>query len=117
MAKTLTGRVASNKGDKTIIVNIVTHKTHPIYKKKYMVTKRLQAHDEANEAQVGDMVVISETRPISKHKHFKLDRITEKAAIEHVEAEVPVLEKTVEAPVKKVAAKKPKAETTNEGEA
>lgn len=87
MAKTLTGMVASNKGDKTIVVSIVSHKTHPIYKKKYLVTKRVMAHDEANEAQVGDKVVIVETRPISARKHFALEKIVETAAIQHVEAE------------------------------
>jgi small subunit ribosomal protein S17 len=86
MAKTMTGTVASNKGNKTIVVSIVTHKTHPIYKKKYMVTKRIMAHDEANEAQVGDKVVIVETRPISARKHFALEKIVETATIEHVES-------------------------------
>ena len=85
MAKTLTGLVASNKGNKTIVVSIVTHKTHPIYKKKYLVTKRIMAHDEANEAMVGDKVTIVETRPISRSKHFALTKIVETAAIEHVE--------------------------------
>lgn len=87
MAKTLTGVVASNKGDKTIVVNVVTHKTHPIYKKKYLVTKRFMAHDAANEAEVGDKVIITETRPISARKRFALTKITEKAAIEHKEPE------------------------------
>lgn len=87
MAKTITGIVASDKGNKTIVVKIVTHKTHPIYKKKYMVTKRIMAHDEANEAKPGDKVIIAETRPISANKHFALQKIVERAAIEHVETE------------------------------
>lgn len=109
MAKTMTGMVASNKGNKTIVVSIVTHKTHPIYKKKYLVTKRIMAHDEANEAMVGDKVIIVETRPISRSKHFALQKIVETAAIEHVEAEAqPVVEAEVKE-VKKSLAKKPKA--------
>ena len=115
MAKTLTGMVASNKGNKTIVVTIVSHKTHPIYKKKYMVTKRIMAHDEANEAQVGDKVVIVETRPISANKHFTLQKIVETAAIEHVEKEAqPVIEAEARE-VKKPVAKKVKA-TKDEGD-
>lgn len=87
MAKTLTGVVASNKGDKTIVVTVVTHKTHPIYKKKYMVSKRFMAHDAANEAKEGDKVIIAETRPISARKRFTLTKIVETAAVKHVEPE------------------------------
>lgn len=89
MAKSFTGRVVSDRGDKTIVVTVQTRKTHPIYKKQYTVGKKFMAHDEKNEAKTGDTVVISETRPISKHKRFKLDSIVEKAGVEHVEAEVP----------------------------
>lgn len=109
MSKTLTGTVASNKGNKTIVVSIVSHRTHPIYKKKYLVTKRVMAHDETNDAEVGDKVIIAETRPISANKHFRLDKIVERAAIEHVEEEVQIAEVKEEAPAKKPAAKKPKA--------
>lgn len=118
MAKTMTGMVASNKGNKTIVVSIVTHKTHPIYKKKYLVTKRIMAHDEANEARPGDKVTIVETRPISRNKHFALQKIVETAAIEHVEAEAqPVIEAVAVPAVKKAktAPKKPKA-TVTEGD-
>lgn len=81
MAKSLIGIVASNKTDKTIVVAVHLHKIHPIYKKAYSVTKRFMAHDEKNEAQVGDTVSIVETRPISARKHYKLVKIVEKAAI------------------------------------
>lgn len=87
MAKSLTGTVSTNKGDKTIVVTVTTRKTHPLYKKQYTFSKKFMAHDEANEAQVGDRVVISETRPLSARKRFKLDKIVEKAAIRHEEAE------------------------------
>lgn len=85
MAKTLVGVVSSDKADKTIIVNVVTKKTHPIYKKQYTSTKKFMAHDEKNEAGEGDRVVISETKPLSARKRFTLDRIVERAPIRHVE--------------------------------
>jgi small subunit ribosomal protein S17 len=91
MAKILTGVVSSNKADKTIFLSVQTTKNHPLYRKKYYVTKKFMAHDEKNEAQVGDKVAIIETRPLSAHKHHKLERIVEKAGIEHVESETPVV--------------------------
>jgi small subunit ribosomal protein S17 len=87
MAKTLTGVVASNKGNKTIVVVVATRKTHPIYKKQYTFSKKFMAHDEANEAGVGDKVIIAETRPLSARKRFVLQQVVEKAAIRHEEAE------------------------------
>ena len=85
MAKTLVGIVASDKADKTIVVSVATRKTNPIYKKQYTSTKRFAAHDEKNEAKQGDKVAIVETRPISRHKHFMLERIIERAPVRHVE--------------------------------
>jgi small subunit ribosomal protein S17 len=78
MARYLNGTVTSDKADKTIVIMARTRKTHPIYKKQYTVTTKFMAHDENNEAKVGDMVVIVETRPISSRKRFKLDRIIER---------------------------------------
>lgn len=88
MAKTLTGVVSSDKGDKTIVVTVTTHKTHPIYKKKYITSKKFMAHDEKNDAHVGDTVVIAETKPLSARKRFTLESITARAAIRHQEGEV-----------------------------
>ncbi len=85
MAKTLTGVVTSDKADKTIVVTVTTHKTHPIYKKKYITSKKFMAHDEKNEAVLGDKVVIAETRPLSARKRFILQNIIEHAAIQHKE--------------------------------
>ena len=79
MAKTLTGYVTSDVADKTITVTVTSRETHPIYKKQYTVSRKYAAHDEKNEASKGDLVVITETRPISKRKAFKLDRILEKS--------------------------------------
>lgn len=118
MTKILTGTVASNKGNKTIVVSIQSHKTHPIYKKKYLVTKRVMAHDETNNAEVGDKVIIAETRPISARKHFNLEKIVERAAIEHVEEESQPIIAVVESTEKqtKPAAKKPKVAKTGGNE-
>ncbi|MGZ6005208.1 MAG: 30S ribosomal protein S17, partial [Candidatus Saccharimonadales bacterium] len=62
-------------------VSVQTRKTHPLYKKQYTSTKRYAAHDEKNEAKVGDKVEIAETKPISATKHFTLTKIVEKAQI------------------------------------
>lgn len=78
MAKAIIGVVTSNKTDKTIVVTTHTHKTHPLYRKQYTVTKKFMAHDENNECQAGDKVAIIETRPISARKRYTLDRIIEK---------------------------------------
>lgn len=81
MGRTLTGTVVSNKGDKTIVISIQTRNTSRIYKKQYSVTTKYMAHDEKNEANVGDVVTIVETRPISARKRFTLSKIVERAAI------------------------------------
>lgn len=79
MARKLVGIVKSDAQDKTIVVIVRTQKTHPVYRKQYTVSRNFQAHDENNEARVGDTVEIVETRPISKTKRFKLLRIIEAA--------------------------------------
>lgn len=95
--KMITGIVSSKKTDKTIVVTEHVRLTHPLYRKQYTVTKKFMAHDENNEAQEGDKVTIVETRPVSARKHFKLDRVVEKAGIKHVESETPVIETDEEA--------------------
>jgi small subunit ribosomal protein S17 len=79
MAKTLTGIVTSDKRDKTITVTVTSRETHPIYKKQYTVNRKYQAHDEKNEANLGDKVQISEIRPVSKTKTFTLANIETRA--------------------------------------
>ena len=79
MAKTLTGVVTSDVRDKTITVTVTSRETHPLYGKQYTVSRKYTAHDENNEAHIGDRVRIVETRPLSKTKSFKLDVIEEKA--------------------------------------
>ena len=77
--KVLTGIVVSTKNEKTITVEVSTSKKHPLYNKDYTVSKKYRAHDENNEAQVGDTVQIMETRPLSATKRFRLVKITKKA--------------------------------------
>ena len=77
--KTKIGRVVSDKMDKTIVVAIEELKSHKLYKKSVKRTVKFQAHDEKNEAGVGDRVSIMETRPLSKHKRWRLVEIVEKA--------------------------------------
>ena len=69
------GTVVSNKMNKTIVVAVESLKKHRIYKRTYKQTKRFQAHDEENTCQVGDIVRIEETRPLSKMKHWRLVEI------------------------------------------
>jgi small subunit ribosomal protein S17 len=73
------GAVVSAAGDKTIVVRVDTAKAHPMYKKVIRRSTRLHAHDEANEAKVGDIVRIVETRPLSKLKRWRLQEIVEAA--------------------------------------
>lgn len=87
MAKTITGVVSSDKADKTIVVTVATSKTHPIYRKKFSVSKKFMAHDETNKAKIGDKVLISETRPLSARKRFELVKVIERAGIAYQESE------------------------------
>jgi len=75
----LQGIVASDKMDKTIVVEVIQRKLHPLYKKCVTKSKRIKAHDESNEAHVGDTVRIEECRPLSAEKHWRLVQIVERA--------------------------------------
>jgi len=75
------GKVVSDKMDKTIVVAVETYKKHSLYHKRIKYTKKFKAHDESNEAQIGDTVKIMETRKLSKDKNWRLVEITEKAVI------------------------------------
>ncbi|HMT18732.1 MAG TPA: 30S ribosomal protein S17 [Candidatus Saccharibacteria bacterium] len=81
MARSIIGTVVSDKADKTIVLMTTERHTHPIYKKQFSRTKKYIAHDEKNEAKVGDKVEVVETRPISARKRLNLVRVIEKAAI------------------------------------
>jgi small subunit ribosomal protein S17 len=75
------GKVVSNKMEKTIVVAIETYKNHSLYHKRIKVTKKFKAHDENNDAKIGDVVKIMETRPISKDKRWRLVEIVEAAIV------------------------------------
>ena len=77
--RTRIGVVVSDKMDKTITVAVELDKRHPLYGKVYKTTKKFKAHDENNEAKIGDTVESMETRPLSKDKYFRLVRIVERA--------------------------------------
>ena len=79
LRKTRVGKVVSDKMDKTISVELEKRSTHPLYGKVVRSTKTVKAHDEHNEAHVGDLVSIMETRPLSKTKRWRLDSIIERA--------------------------------------
>lgn len=79
--KVYTGKVVSDKCDKTITVMIETYRKHPLYGKRVKYSKKFTAHDENNEAKMGDIVEIMETRPLSATKRFRLVKIVEKAVI------------------------------------
>ena len=79
LRKTRTGKVVSNKMDKTIVVAIVDHVKHPLYGKIVKRTYKLKAHDENNECNMGDTVKVMETRPLSKDKSWRLVEIIEKS--------------------------------------
>ena len=74
MSRVLHGQVVSDAMDKTVVVAVKTTKEHPVYRKKYKVTTKFKAHDENNEYKVGDLVEITETRPMSREKHFAVAR-------------------------------------------
>src|SRR5438067_2201953 len=86
------GRVVSNKMDKTIVVIVETLKKHRIYKRTFKQTKRFHAHDEENTCQIGDIVRIEESRPLSKLKRWRLVEIVKRGSgimpVEEVLAEV-----------------------------
>ena len=79
LRKTRVGKVVSDKMDKTIVVAVVDSVKHPLYKKIVKTTYKLKAHDENNDAGIGDTVMVMETRPISKDKRWRLVQIIEKA--------------------------------------
>ena len=113
MAHTLVGVVTSDKRDKTITVSIVSRETHPLYRKQYTKTRKYTAHDEKNEAKVGDRVEIAATRPLSKTKAYTLVKILERS---HGTVELKEDVNTVEMPEKVGADKKAADKKAEEGD-
>jgi len=79
--KVYTGRVVSDKMDKTVTVLVETYKKHKLYGKRVKYSKKFKAHDELNNAKIGDIVRIMETRPLSATKRFRVVEVVEKAVI------------------------------------
>src|SRR5689334_20354274 len=77
--KTKTGRVVSDKMDKTIVVSVERLARHPLYKRVIRLTTKFKAHDEDNDARTGDTVVIEESRPLSATKRWRLVRVVQRA--------------------------------------
>lgn len=104
MARIIIGKVTSDKADKTIIITVTERKTHPVYKKQYSVNTKFMAHDEKNEAKVGDVVSIKETRPLSSRKRFALEKILERGGARFEEtdatADIAAEPEAVEKPAK-----------------
>ncbi len=92
--QTKVGRVVSDKMQKTIVVAVESLKRHPVYKKNYRWTKRFKAHDEENMAHIGDVVMIEETRPLSKEKRWQLIEIISRGDGAPAVAEVAVADVT-----------------------
>lgn len=79
LRKIRTGKVVSDKMDKTVVVAVESNVKHPLYKKIVKRTYKLKAHDENNECKIGDRIKVMETRPLSKDKRWRLVSIVEKA--------------------------------------
>jgi small subunit ribosomal protein S17 len=76
--KTLTGTVVSNKMEKSVVVSVERLVKHPVYHKYMRRKAKFMAHDEGNECRIGDRVLLTETRPLSKQKRFKVSKVLEK---------------------------------------
>jgi small subunit ribosomal protein S17 len=85
--KTRFGRIVSDKMDKTVVVAVETTRHHPLYKKTLKKIAKYKVHDENNECRVGDMVRIAETRPLSRHKRWRVAEIITKGKVVEVKPE------------------------------
>ena len=79
--KTMTGKVVSNKMNKTVVIKVERRFAHPVFKKVVKTTKKYKVHDEKNECLEGDIIRIQETRPLSKEKRWRLLDIVTKAKL------------------------------------
>jgi small subunit ribosomal protein S17 len=79
--KEVIGNVVSNRMKKTIVVQVVRKRSHPLYTRVISKAKKFYAHDEKNEAHIGDVVRLEETRPLSKQKRWRLKEIVRKTAL------------------------------------
>ena len=115
--RAIQGVVVSDKNDKTIVVLVETHKRHSKYGKRVKYGKKYYAHDENNDAKVGDTVTIMETRKLSATKRFRLVSIDKKAELSVKEAEAELKEEAIEAEAAAEAAKPDEAPVQEEAPA
>ena len=115
--RAIQGVVVSDKNDKTIVVLVETHKRHSKYGKRVKYGKKYYAHDENNDAKVGDTVTIMETRKLSATKRFRLVSIDKKAELSVKEAEAELKEEAIEAEAAAEAAKPDEAPALEEAPA
>ena len=115
--RAIQGVVVSDKNDKTIVVLVETHKRHSKYGKRVKYGKKYYAHDENNDAKVGDTVTIMETRKLSATKRFRLVSIDKKAELSVKEAEAELKEEAIEAEAAAEAAKPDEAPAQEEASA
>ncbi|MBR4275194.1 MAG: 30S ribosomal protein S17 [Bacilli bacterium] len=115
--RAIQGVVVSDKNDKTIVVLVETHKRHSKYGKRVKYGKKYYAHDENNDAKVGDTVTIMETRKLSATKRFRLVSIDKKAELSVKEAEAELKEEAIEAEAAAEAAKPDEAPAQEEAPA
>lgn len=99
--RTIVGVVTSVAGDKTIVVTRTSRQTHPLYGKKFTTSRKFHAHDEKNEAKLGDKVIIEESKPFSKTKAWALSSIVERGR-EKLEVKMTEVEEELEAKAAKV---------------
>jgi small subunit ribosomal protein S17 len=90
--KTKVGRVVSDKMDKTIVVSVERLARHPLYKRVVRLTTKFKAHDEANEARIGDRVLIEESRPLSATKRWRLVEVVQRAGDHATSRDIPAEE-------------------------
>ena len=86
-ARTIVGQVVSSRMDKTVVVTAVSRRAHPLYKKTLRRRISVKAHDQGNSCQVGDMVRIAQSRPISKSKHWRVVEIVSKSKVAEVQTD------------------------------
>ena len=115
--RAIQGVVVSDKNDKTIVVLVETHKRHSTYGKRVKYGKKYYAHDENNEAKVGDTVTIMECRKLSATKRWRLVSIDKKAEMSVKEAEAELKEEAIEAEAAAEAAKPEEAPVEEEAKA
>ena len=115
--RAIQGVVASDKNDKTIVVLVETHKRHSKYGKRVKYGKKYYAHDENNEAKVGDTVTIMECRKLSATKRWRLVSVDKKAELSVKEAEAELKEEAIEAEAAAEAAKPDEAPSQEEAKA